>query len=144
MHRVDLRSDTVTRPSPAMRTAMAEAEVGDVEYDDDPTVRQLQERAAELTGSEAAIYLVTGTMCNQIAMHVLTRPGHVVSCARDAHVAGVEASTSALLSGLTFREVPTDDGVMTPADVESSLEPDPDRGPVVDLIAVENTHQVGG
>ncbi|MGH2595165.1 MAG: threonine aldolase family protein [Actinomycetota bacterium] len=144
MHRVDLRSDTVTRPSPAMRTAMAQAEVGDVEYDDDPTVRLLQERAAEITGTEAAIYLVTGTMCNQIALHVLTRPGHVVACAQDAHVAGVEGPTSALLSGLTFRQVPTEDGVMAPADVESALEPDPDRGPIVDLIAVENTHQVGG
>lgn len=144
MARIDLRSDTVTRPSPAMRRAMAEAEVGDAEYDDDPTVRLLQERAAEVTGTEAAIYLVTGTMCNQIAMHVLTRPGHVVICPRDAHVAGVEGSTSALLSGLTFRQVPTENGVMASDDVESSLEPDPDRGPIVDLIAVENTHQVGG
>jgi threonine aldolase len=144
MARVDLRSDTVTRPTPAMRKAMADAEVGDAEYDDDPTVRLLQERAAEITGTEASIYLVTGTMCNQIAMHVLTRPGHVVACAQDAHVAGIEGSTSALLSGLTFRQVPTSDGVMAPGDVESSLEPDPDRGPIVDLIAVENTHQVGG
>ena len=60
-----------------------EAEVGDAEYDDDPTVRLLQERAAELTGKEAAIYLVTGTMCNQIAMHILARPGHFVACAQD-------------------------------------------------------------
>ena len=144
MHRVDLRSDTVTRPSPAMRTAMAEAEVGDAEYDDDPTVRLLQERAAEITGMESSIYLVTGTMCNQIAMHILARPGHVVSCAHDAHIAGIEGSTSALLSSLTFRQIPTEDGVMAPDAVESSLEPDPDRGPIVDLIAVENTHQVGG
>src|SRR5712691_183283 len=134
MTRVDLRSDTVTRPTAAMRKAMADAEVGDAEYDDDPTVRCLQEPVAELTAKEAAIYLVTGTMCNQIAMHVLARPGHVVACARDAHVAGVEVATSALLSALTFREVPTVDGVMAPAAVEAALEPDPDRGPVVDLI----------
>lgn len=127
-----------------MRTAMAEAEVGDAEYEDDPTVRRLQERAAELTGTEAAIYLVTGTMCNQIAMHVFARPGHIVVCAQDAHVAGVEGPTSALLSSLTFRQVPTETGVMAPDGVEAALEPDPDRGPIVDLIAVENTHQFGG
>lgn len=127
-----------------MRRAMADAEVGDVEYDDDPTVSRLQERCAELTGKEAAIYLVTGTMCNQTAMHVFTRPGHFVVCARDSHVAGVEVATSALLSGLVFREVATEDGTLTPDDVVSALEPDPDRGPVVDLVSVENTHQVGG
>jgi threonine aldolase len=141
---IDLRSDTVTRPTPAMRRAMAEAEVGDAEYDDDPTVNRLQDKAAELTGKEAAIYLVTGTMCNQIAVHIYARPGHLVSCAARSHVSTIEMATSAILSGIGFRPVPTDDGVMTPDGVVASLEPDPDRGSIVDLVSVENTHQVGG
>jgi threonine aldolase len=81
--RVDLRSDTVTKPSPAMRRAIAEAEVGDDRYGDDPTVNRLEERAAELTGREAAVYLPTGTMCNQIAMHALARAGRFVACGPD-------------------------------------------------------------
>jgi len=144
VRRIDLRSDTVTQPTPAMRRAMADAEVGDAEYDDDPTVNRLQAKAAELTGKEAAIYLVTGTMCNQIAMHIYARPGHLVSCAARSHVSTIEMATSAILSGIGFRPVPTDDGVMTPDAVVASLEPDPDRGPIVDLVSVENTHQVGG
>ncbi len=127
-----------------MRRAMAQAEVGDAEYDDDPTVNRLQEKAAELTGKQAAIYLVTGTMCNQVAMHIFARPGHFVSCAANSHVCGIEVATSSLLSGIAFRQVPADDGVMTAEAVVASLEPDPDRGPVVDLVSVENTHQVGG
>lgn len=141
---VDLRSDTVTRPTPAMRRAMAVAEVGDAEYDDDPTVIRLQERAAELTGKEAAIYLVTGTMCNQVALHILARPGHFVACAQNSHVATIEVATSALLSGIAFRQIPSPDGIVTPEQVLGAIEPDPDRGPVVDVIWVENTHQVGG
>src|SRR2546425_4933862 len=113
---VDLRSDTITTPTRAMRRAMAEAEVGDDWYGDDPTVNRLQERAAELTGKQAAIYLVTGTMCNQIAMHVHCRQGHEVLCAHDAHVATVELGASALLSSLVFRQIPTVDGVMSAED----------------------------
>jgi threonine aldolase len=142
--RIDLRSDTVTRPSPAMRRAMAEAECGDAEYDDDPSVRRLEERAAELTGKAGAIYLVTGTMCNQVAMHVMARPGDQVVCAEGAHLANTEVATSALLNGLSFRQVPTRDGIMPPDDVLAALEPDPDRGQVVPLVAVENTFADGG
>ena len=78
--RIDLRSDTVSKPSDRMRQAMAAAEVGDDWYGDDPTVNRLQDRAAELTGKEAAIYLPTGTMCNQVAMHAYVRAGHFVVC----------------------------------------------------------------
>jgi threonine aldolase len=144
MVRIDLRSDTVTRPSPAMRKAMAEAEVGDAEYDDDPSVRALQDRAAELTGKERAIYLVTGTMCNQVALHVLTRPGAFVVAAADAHMSGAEVATSALLGGIAYRPIPTGDGILGPDDVRAGLAPDADRGPVVDLVAVENTFSAGG
>ena len=140
----DLRSDTITRPTPAMRRAMADAEVGDAEYDDDPTVLRLQERAAEVTGKEAAIYLVTGTMCNQIALHLFARPGFFIVCSRNSHVANVELATSSLLSGLAFREIPSEDGTLRREDLDDAFEEDADRGRIVDLVSVENTHAMGG
>jgi threonine aldolase len=141
---VDLRSDTVTRPSAAMRRAMAGAEVGDDLFGDDPTVNRLQERAAELTGKQAALYLPTGTLCNQIALHVFARSGHRVVCEETAHVCGHELASSAVLSGVTFRTVAAEwHGLLTAAQVAAALEPEP-YDPVVDLVAVENTHQVGG
>ena len=141
---VDLRSDTVTRPSPAMRRAMAEAEVGDDWYGEDPTVNRLQDRAAELTGKDAALFLPTGTMCNQIAKHVLCRGGHLVACEATSHMAGVEVATSAMLSGVAFLRIPALRGLLTAELVAAALEPDPYDVDVVDLLAVENTHQIGG
>src|SRR6516165_10716836 len=141
---VDLRSDTVTRPSPAMRRAMAAAEVGDDLFGDDPTVIRLQERAAELTGKQAALYLPTGSLCNQIAMHVFVRSGHLVVCEETAHVCGHELASSAVLSGVTFRTVTAQwHGLLSAAQIAAALEPSPYE-PVVDLVTVENTHQVGG
>ena len=84
--RIDLRSDTVSKPSERMRHAMAAAEVGDDWYGDDPTVNRLQDSAAELTGKEAALYLPTGTMCNQIALHAYVHAGHLAVCEASAHV----------------------------------------------------------
>jgi threonine aldolase len=140
---VDLRSDTVTRPSPAMRRAMAEAEVGDDVFGDDPTVNRLQERAAEVTGKEAALYTVTGTMANQTALRTFVRGGHEVVAEATAHVITVEKNSAASLSGITYRPVAAERGLLTPEQVAEALRPDPlDR--VVDLVAVENTHQVGG
>jgi threonine aldolase len=142
---IDLRSDTVTRPSPAMRQAMADAEVGDDWYGDDPTVNRLQDAAAEVTGKQAALFLPTGTLCNQIAMHILARSGHSVVCQQEAHVARAEVSSSAVLSGITFRGVAGAPGAVLQADdVAAALEPDPYDVDVVDLVAVENTHQLGG
>jgi threonine aldolase len=112
---IDLRSDTVTRPTPAMRRAMADAEVGDDLFGDDPTVIRLQERAAALTGKQSALYLPTGTLCNQIAMHVFTRSGHAVVCEETAHVGTHELISSALLSGITFRTVNGPHGMVTAA-----------------------------
>src|SRR2546425_8418248 len=102
---VDLRSDTVTKPSDAMRRAMASAEVGDDWYDDDPTVNRLQDRAAELTGKEAAIFVATGTMANQIAVHAHVRSGHSVACESQSHIARVEAGSSAALSGVSAHAI---------------------------------------
>jgi threonine aldolase len=141
---VDLRSDTVTRPSSAMRRAMADAEVGDDLFGDDPTVNRLQDRAAELTGKQAALYLPTGTLCNQVALHVFARSGHRVVCEETAHVCGHELASSAVLSGVTFRTVAAGPhGLLTASQVAAALEPEP-YDPPVDLVAVENTHQVGG
>src|SRR3954451_12270614 len=105
-YRVDLRSDTVTAPSSDMRRAMADAEVGDDWYGDDPTVNRLQERAAEVTGKEAALYLPTGTICNEIGLAVMCRSGHLVAAEATSHVAGVEVATAAMLSGIAFHRIP--------------------------------------
>lgn len=147
MKPVDLRSDTVTRPSAAMRKAMADADVGDDLFGDDPAVNRLQERAAELTGKEAALYLPTGTLCNQIAMHVFARPGHLVICEETAHVCEHEAASAALLSGIAFRKLRTAaaDRMLTAEQVAAALSPDdPFDTNVADLVTIENTHQVGG
>jgi threonine aldolase len=142
---VDLRSDTVTRPSAAMRRAMAAAEVGDDWYGDDPTVNRLQDRVAELTGRQAALYLPTGTMCNQIAVHAFARAGHVVVCEETAHTCGMELASSAVLSGITFRRLRAPArGLLSAAQVAAALAPDPYDVTVADLVTVENTHQVGG
>jgi threonine aldolase len=141
---IDLRSDTVTKPTERMRRAMFEAEVGDDWYGDDPTVRRLEERAAEITGKDSAVYVATGTMANQIAMHLLTKRGHFVLAEASAHVQGVEVTTSAMLSGIAFHRIPTERGILSAEQVSAALEPDPYDVDVVDLLAVENTHQVGG
>jgi threonine aldolase len=142
---VDLRSDTVTRPSEAMRRAMANAEVGDDWYGDDPTVNRLQEAAAEVTGQEAALYLPTGTLCNQIALHVFARPGRFVVCEASSHVGGTEAASAAVLSGVAFRRVAgRSRGLLEAGQVAEALAPDPYDVDVVDLVTIENTHQRGG
>ena len=142
---IDLRSDTVSKPSPAMRRAMAAAEVGDDWYGDDPTVNRLQDRAAELTGKEAAAYLPTGTMCNQVAIHAFARAGHLVVCEASAHVGGSEVASAAVLSGVAFHRIPAPArGLLTVGQVARALEPDLYDVSIVDLVTIENTHQVGG
>ena len=140
--RVDLRSDTVSTPSEAMRAAMASAEVGDAWYGDDPTVNRLQDRAAELTGMEAALYVATGTMANQIGVRLHAGgQGHLVACETSAHVGTTEVMTSAVLAGIAYRtghDHPH--GYMTAALAERLLEPDDYFDvEVVDALAVENT-----
>lgn len=142
---VDLRSDTVSKPSERMRRVMAAAEVGDDWFGDDPTVNHLQERAAEVTGREAALYLPTGTMCNQIAIHAFARAGRLAVCEETAHVCGMEVSSSAVLSGIAFRRLRAQaHGLLTAPQVAAAIEPDPYDVTVVDLVTLENTHQVGG
>jgi threonine aldolase len=141
---IDLRSDTVTRPTEAMRKAMADAEVGDDWYGDDPTVNRLQDACAEVTGKEAAVYVPTGTMASEIGMHAWCRSGHLVACEASSHVAGVEVSSAAVLSGIGFRGIVAPRGQLTAEMVADALEPDPYEVEVVDLVSLENTHQVGG
>jgi threonine aldolase len=146
-YRVDLRSDTVTTPSPPMRRAMADAEVGDDWYGDDPTVNRLQDRAAEVTGKEAALYVPTGTMANQIGLRLhFTGTGHLVVAEADAHVATTEVMTSAVASGIAYRTMRGDArGQVTADQVAEALEPDAYYDvEMIDLLAVENTHGASG
>jgi threonine aldolase len=143
--RVDLRSDTVTKPSQAMRRAMAEADVGDDWYDDDPTVNLLQERAAEAVGKEAGLFVPTGTMANQIGLRLhFSGPGHLVAAAAGLHVTSVEVMTAAALAGIAYRMVDAGSRGWIDADqARALLEPDEFYDvEVVDLLSVENT--VGG
>jgi threonine aldolase len=146
-YRVDLRSDTVTSPSAEMRRAMASAEVGDDWFGDDPTVNRLQERAAEITGKEAALFVPTGTMANQIGLRLHFRgSGHFAVAGATAHVASTEVMSAAALSGMAFKTIPGDArGRITAEDVAAALEPDEAYGvEVMDLVAVENTQGHAG
>lgn len=145
--RVDLRSDTVTKPSDAMRRAMADADVGDDWFGTDPTVNLLQERAAEVVGMEAALYVPTGTMANQIGLRLHFRgTGHFVVAEHSAHVASTELMSAAVLSGIAYRTIPGDErGRITAPQVGAALEEDePYDVEVVDLVCVENTHGHAG
>ena len=144
---IDLRSDTVTKPTPAMRKAMAEAEVGDDVYGEDPTVNRLQERAAEIFGKEAAIFVPTGSMGNQIAVKLHTEPGDEVIIEERGHIMNWELGAPAVVSGVTFRTVraasPT--GMLTWEEIESALHIDtPYYSCPTGLICLENTHNFGG
>jgi threonine aldolase len=144
MTRIDLRSDTVTTPSPSMRRAMAEAPVGDDQYGEDPSVNRLQERVAELLGKEAALFVPSGTMANQIGLKILTRPGDEVILGDEAHIVWHEAGAGAANSGVQFAVVGSG-GLFTAADLRAAYKP---PGHVVfpptTLVAVENTHNRGG
>jgi len=141
---IDLRSDTVTKPDAEMRRAMAEAEVGDDLFGEDPTVIRLEEEAAAAVGMEAALFVPSGTMGNEIALHLLGRPGGEVVCDADSHIVWFEVSAMAALSGLLPRTVPSSRGLLDAAAVEAALAPDLVwRAPTV-LIEVENTHNMAG
>src|SRR5437764_10224811 len=144
MDPIDLRSDTVTRPSPGMRQAMAAAPVGDDQYGEDPTVNRLQQRVAELVGKEAALFVPSGTMANQIALKVLTRPGDEVVVGDEAHIVWHESGAGAANSGVQFAVV-GNGGLFTAHDLRAAYKP-PGHivFPPTTLVAVENTHNRGG
>ncbi|WP_437736243.1 low-specificity L-threonine aldolase [Sorangium sp. So ce1335] len=140
---IDLRSDTVTRPTAAMRAAMAAAEVGDDVYREDPTVRRLEERAAELTGKEAALFVPSGTMGNQIALLCHTQRGDEVIAGEGAHCAFYESGAAAAWSGVQFMFAGRG-GLFTAADVEDAIKPPHYYLPRTRVVAIENTHNRAG
>ena len=143
-HVIDLRSDTVTRPSPEMREAIAAAPVGDDQFGEDPTINRLQDRIASLLGKEAALWLPTGTMANQVALRVLTRPGDDVIVSRESHAVWHETGASAANSGVQFTAVGAR-GVFTLDEYLEAIKP---RGHVIypptTLVEIENTHNRAG
>jgi len=141
---IDLRSDTVTRPTAAMRRAMAEAEVGDDVFREDPTVRRLEEAAAARTGKEAALFVPTGTMGNQIAVNVWTRPGQEVILEERSHIFNYEMGTMAVFSGVLPRPLRGDDGVLSVESVRKAIRPPVYYLTQTGLIALENTHNMAG
>ncbi len=141
---IDLRSDTVTRPTPGMRKAMAAAEVGDEQRGDDPTVTALCERVADLLGKEAALFLPSGTMCNQIAVLVHCRPGDEIIAADIAHLIGSEAAGPAALAGAQILAVPSERGIFTAAAVEAAVRAPKRNAPRSRLVEIEQTVNAGG
>ena len=140
---VDLRSDTVTRPTPAMREAMARAEVGDDVFGEDPTVSALEEEVARLTGKEAALFVSSGTMGNQLAIACLTRPGDEVIVGEGAHPILFECAAGAALSGVQFAAAGRG-GLFTADEMEALVQPPNYWSPRTSLVCVENTHNRAG
>ena len=144
MRYIDLRSDTVTMPTEEMRKAMAEAEVGDDVYEDDPTVNRLQELAAEMVGKEAALFVPSGTFGNQLCVLTHTRRGDEVILGEDCHIVLHEVGGAAVIAGVQLRTLKSNNGMLDPADVEAAIRPGDDiHYPHTGLICVENAHGLG-
>ena len=141
---IDLRSDTVTRPTPEMRRAMAEAEVGDDVYGEDPTVLRLQEAAARRLGFEAALWVPTGVMGNEIAIRIQTRPGQEVLADARSHVVQYELAGMAVLSGVMPRIVHAENGLITAGDIRAAARPSAYYRSDLGLVVLENTHNLAG
>jgi threonine aldolase len=141
---VDLRSDTVTRPSAAMRRAMSEAEVGDDVYGEDPTVNRLQERAAEMFGREAALFVPSGSMGNLIAIKVWTQPSNEVICEQRGHINQYELASMCAIAGCMPRTTPAPDGILTWDLIEPLIRPKTYYYSQTGLVSLENTHNMHG
>lgn len=141
---IDLFSDTHTLPTDAMRAAMAAAEVGDEQLGEDPTTRQLEERVADLLGKEAGLFLPSGSMCNKVAVSALTRPGDAVVCDHRAHLFRSEGGASAVLSGIVYEPIVTDDGQFGPEQVAAVMNRGNLYQPRTSLVALEQTHNFAG
>lgn len=142
---IDLRSDTVTRPSAAMREAIAQAPVGDDVYSDDPTVNSLEERTAQIFGKEAGLFCPTGSLANQLAIRMLVAPGEELIAETNSHIVRAELGAAAVFSGITTRTFPAKNGLLKAADALEIARPN--SGPYLvstTAIAVENTHNFGG
>jgi threonine aldolase len=144
MEMIDLRSDTVTKPSPGMREAMRNAQVGDDVYGEDPTVNRLQESVAAMFAKEAALFVPTGTMGNEICIKTFTEPGDEIIAGEDSHVVVYETGAPGLLSGVQIRALPAARGVLDPGKVRQAVRPGTYYFPPTRLVCVENTHGRSG
>ena len=141
---IDLRSDTVTKPTPAMRKAMAEAQVGDDVFGEDPTVNLLQEKVANLLGKEAALFVPSGTMGNQLSIKSHTEPGDEVIIESSSHPYNFEGGAGAALSGIQFQCLRGVRGILDASQIEEAIRPADHHFPVTKLVCLENTHNRGG
>jgi threonine aldolase len=141
---IDLRSDTVTHPTDSMRKAMSTAEVGDDVYGEDPTINRLEERSAELMGREAAVYVPSGTMGNQIAIHLHTHPGSEVVAEAGSHIFNFEMGAMAALSGALPRAIETDAGILAPEQLRAAIQPLAGYRTPTALLVLENSHNLAG
>jgi threonine aldolase len=144
MKTIDLRSDTVTRPSPAMRRAMAEAEVGDDVLGDDPTVKRLEAMVAERLGKEAAIYVPSGTMSNQVALYTASERGDEILCETGSHILSYEVAAPAVISGLLTHPIDGELGILSAAQITRHVREPNIHCPRTKIIALENTHNRAG
>ena len=141
---VDLRSDTVTRPTPGMRRAIAEAVVGDDVFKDDPTVLELERLAAEITDTEAGLYVPSGTMGNEVAILTHTRRGDEAIVDYDSHIYNYETAGPAVLSGVQLAPIKTGKRMLTMSEIEEAIRPDDEHEPITRLVCLENTHNRKG
>jgi threonine aldolase len=141
---VDLRSDTLTLPTPAMREAMAQAEVGDDVWEEDPTVKRLEAAAAQRTGKEAALFVTSGTQGNLVSVLAQTRPGQEILLDADSHIFNYEGAGSAVIGGVQTHPVKTRRGFLTPEQVREHIRPSNIHIPVTGLVCIENTHNRHG
>ncbi len=144
MKTIDLRSDTVTAPSAKMRKAIAEAEVGDDVFEGDPTVKKLENRVAEILGHEAALFVASGTMANQVSLRTLTSPGDEILCERGTHIVNYEVAAASALSGIQLTPIDAPNGILTPELIEPFIRPENIHHPNTAVIAIENTHNRAG
>lgn len=142
--KIDLRSDTFTQPTNAMRDIMRNAQVGDDVFGEDPSINELEAKVAGLLGTEAALFCPTATMCNQIAMKVNTKPMDEIICDRLAHIYNYEVGGFAFLSGCSIRTIETERGLLQPEDIQKNINPDDVHKPVSRLVCLENTCNKGG
>ncbi|MCF7802798.1 MAG: low-specificity L-threonine aldolase [Candidatus Marinimicrobia bacterium] len=141
---IDLRSDTVTKPSEAMRKAMAAAEVGDDVFAEDPTINALQEYCADLLGKDRALYVPSGTMANQTSLNAHTQPGDEVICENGCHIFNYESGAPALLSGIQLNPLPGNHGLLSADQVEAAIRPGNVHHASTKVVALENTHNRAG
>ncbi len=141
---IDLRSDTVTKPSPTMLKAMLNAKVGDDVYGEDPTINELQEYVANLLNKEAALFVPTGTMSNQLCLKVLTKPGDEILIEKDAHIFYFETAAPSIISNIQLRQIGSTNGEMPLEEIEDSIRPDVYYLPKTACICLENTHNRHG